>query len=229
MKQLDSDLFISDASQRFFGLEVGARMTVVRLPGGGLLLHSPVPATPELVSEVRELGTVAHLVAPNRFHHLYVSEWLEAFPGATVHLAPGLDSKRPDLEGGLVLTDAPHPDWADVVEQVALEGLPAMNEVVFFHRPSATLIVCDIAFNIGPELPLPTRLFFKAGAAYGKVTPTLLERVLTRDRPALKRSLERVLAWPFERIVVAHGGVSEKGGRDELVQGYRWLLGAAGG
>jgi hypothetical protein len=37
--------------------------------------------------------------------------------------------------------------------------------------------------------------------------------------------LERILEWPFERVVVAHGEVSETGGREELVRGYSWLLG----
>jgi hypothetical protein len=47
---------------------------------------------------------------------------------------------------------------------------------------------------------------------------------LVRDRVAFRQSLKRILEWPFERIVVAHGEVSEKGGRDELVRGYAWLL-----
>jgi hypothetical protein len=37
--------------------------------------------------------------------------------------------------------------------------------------------------------------------------------------------LERILEWPFDRVVVAHGEVSDKGGHEELVRGYSWLLG----
>jgi hypothetical protein len=70
VRQLDSDLWVSESPLRFLGLEVGARMTVVRLSGGRLWLHSPVPAIPELIEQVRALGEVAYLVAPNRFHHL---------------------------------------------------------------------------------------------------------------------------------------------------------------
>ncbi len=70
MQQIDSDLWVSDAPLRFVGLEVGARMTVVRLPDDQLLLHSPVAPTPDLVRDVKELGQVTYLVAPNRFHHL---------------------------------------------------------------------------------------------------------------------------------------------------------------
>ena len=75
---------------RFLGLEVGARMTIVRLSGSKLLLHSPIEETPELVREVRALGTVAHIIAPNRLHHLFVGEWQEIFRRPPPSWPPGL-------------------------------------------------------------------------------------------------------------------------------------------
>ncbi len=82
MQRLHSDLWITDSPLRFLGLEVGARMTVVRLPGPKLLLHSPIAAAPDLVREVKALGPVAYLVAPNRLNHLFVGEWQRACPDA---------------------------------------------------------------------------------------------------------------------------------------------------
>jgi hypothetical protein len=224
MQQLHADLWITDSRLRFLGLEVGARMTVIRLPGDRLLLHSPIGLTDELSREVEALGRVAYLVAPNLFHHLYLGEWNEAFPEASIYVAPGLDEKRPDLEITGVLADQPEPDWADTIDQVSVRGLPFTNEVVFFHRPSATLVATDLAFNVGASSPALTRLVFRLSRAYGRLTPTFLERLLVRDAAAFRGSLERILAWPFERVVVAHGEVSESGGREELVRGYSWLL-----
>ena len=225
MQQLHSDLWITDSSLSFLGLAVGARMTVVRLPGPKLLLHSPIAATAELVSEVKALGPVAYLVAPNRFHHLFVGQWQQAFPEASVYAAPGLDTKRPDLEIAGELSDEPEPGWAETLDQVLVGGFPLANEVVFFHRPSATLIATDLAFNIGASSPPLTRLVFRLGGGFGRLSPTLLERLFVRDRSAFRHSLERILAWPFDRVVVAHGEVSEEGGREELTRGYRWVLG----
>ena len=225
MQQLDTDVWIADSPLRFLGLEVGARMTVLRLPGPKLLLHSPVAPSKELAREVEALGPVAYLVAPNRFHHLFVGDWQQAFPEARVYVAPGLDAKRPDLEIAGVLGDAPEPEWAAELDQVLVGGFPLANEVVFFHRPSRTLVLTDIAFNIGPGSPLPTRVVFRLAQGYGSLTPSLLERLLARDRPAFRRSLERILEWPFERVVVSHGDVVESGGREQLERGYAWLLG----
>ena len=224
MRQLDPDLWIAEAPLRFLGLEVGARMTVVRLPGPELLLHSPIAATPDLVREVQALGPVAYLVAPNRLHHLFAGAWLRACPGARLYAAPGLDAKRPDLEIAGVLGDEPEPGWQGALEQVFLGGCPFVNEVAFFHRPSATLIATDLAFNIGASCPAVTRFAYRLGGTYGRLSPTLLERVMVRDRPRFRDSLERILEWRFGRVVVAHGDVLEGGGREALRRGYRWLL-----
>ena len=224
MKQLHSDLWVSDSSLRFLGLEVGTRMTIVRLPGPKLLLHSPISATPDLVREVKALGPVAYLVAPNRLHHLFIGEWQQACPDALLYVAPGLDSKRADLSIEGVLGDEPEPAWEATLDQVFLGGFPFANEVVFFHRPSATLIATDLAFNVGASSPPLTRFVFRLGGTFGRLSPALLERLLVRDRTAFRHALERILEWPFDRVVVAHGEVSEKGGREELVSGYSWLL-----
>ena len=175
--------------------------------------------------EVGALGPVAYLVAPNLFHHLFVGQWKQAFPEAAIYAAPGLDTKRPDLEIAGVLTGEPEPGWSESLDQVLVGGFPLANEVVFFHRPSRTLISTDLAFNIGPSSPLLTRLIFRLGGAYGRLSPTILERIFVRDRPAFRQSLERILAWPFDRVVVAHGEVLEEGCREEFIHGYQWVLG----
>ncbi len=225
MQQIHSDLWVTDSPLRFLGLEVGARMTIVRLPGPKLLLHSPITATPDLVQEVKALGPVAYVVAPNRLHHLFVDEWQRVCPDALLYAAPGLDTKRADLVIDGVLGDEPEPGWKGVVDQVLVDGFPFANEVVFFHRPSATLIATDLAFKIGASSPPLTRLVFRLAGTFGRLSPTLLERLLVRDKAAFRRSLTRILEWPFERVVVAHGEVSEQGSREELVRGYSWLLG----
>jgi Domain of unknown function (DUF4336) len=226
LRRLDSDIWVAEAPLRFVGLELGARMTVMRLPGRGLLVHSPIRATSELVDEVQALGPVAYIVAPNRFHHRFVGGWQQAFPEAATYVAPGLERKRPDLKIAGVLTIEPERGWAEGIDQVFLGGIPATNEVVFFHRPSATLVASDLAFNIGASSPPLTRIAFRLGGIYRRLTPTPLERVLVRDRSAFHRSLVRILEWPFVRVVVAHGEVSEQNGRNELVRGYSWVLGA---
>ncbi|HIG72665.1 MAG TPA: DUF4336 domain-containing protein [Myxococcales bacterium] len=224
MQQLHSDVWVTSSPLRFLGVEVGARMTVVRMPDDRLLLHSPISASEELVREVQALGTVEYLVAPNKLHHLYVGEWQRVCPDAETYVAPGLETKRADLSITGVLTNEPEAGWKGELDQVLVGGFQFANEVAFFHRASATLIATDLAFNFGANSPPLTRAFIRLAGSYGEVGPSLLERLLVRDRPAFRKSLERILEWPFERVVVAHGDVSESGGRAELIRGYSWVL-----
>ena len=204
-------------------------MTVIRLADGRLLLHSPVRLDMELRRWLDSLGPVCFAVAPNRLHHLYAGEVAQAYPGARLWVAPGLERKRPDLVFEAVLTDDAPPEWRGQVDQVFFRGRPYENEVVFFHRASRTLLLCDLAFNFGPRSPAPTRLLMKLLRSYGSLGPSKLDPLLIRDRRAARESLERILAWDFDRIVVAHGDVLEEGGHETLRRGYSWLLEDGGG
>lgn len=225
MRQLAEDLWVVERPLRFAGLALGARMTVVRLQDGGLFLHSPVALDDELRAALLRLGPPRHAVAPNRFHHLFIGDYRRAFPDLCLYAAPGLAARRPDLVLDAELSDAAPAAWAGQLDQTVFLGMPAVNEVVFNHRASRSLLTCDLAFNVGPEAPLGTRLALRLIGGYGRLGPTLFERFLVRDRAAARGSLARVLAWDFDRVVVAHGAVLESGGQAALRAGYRWLTG----
>lgn len=93
---------------RFFGVETGTRMTVVRLRDG-LLVHSPIPLTAELRARVDALGSVSAIVAPSKFHHLYAGPWADAWPDAVLCGCPSVIARRPDLPWRHTLGDTPHP------------------------------------------------------------------------------------------------------------------------
>ena len=224
MRQLAPELWVTERPLRFGGLQVGTRMTVIRLSSGELFLHSPVRLDPALAAALEALGRPRFVVAPNRFHHLFAGDYVAAYPACELFLAPGLERKRPDLKIAGVLGDAAHPAWANEIDQGLIRGVPLMNEVVFLHRPTRTLLTSDLVFNIGCDSPALTRWGFRLLGGYGRFGTTVLERLFVRDRPAARASLERVLAWDFDRVVLAHGQVLEHGGRDGLRRAYAWLL-----
>jgi hypothetical protein len=43
------------------------------------------------------------------------------------------------------------------------------------------------------------------------------------DRAAVRRSLDELLALPFDRLIVGHGAPLAAGGRDALTSAYGWL------
>lgn len=52
---------------------------------GHLFLHSPIPLSQPLLAEVKSLGQVTHIIAPNLQHWLFVEEWFDAFPNAQIY------------------------------------------------------------------------------------------------------------------------------------------------
>lgn len=224
MEQLANDLWAEAAPQSFFGLHLGTRMTVVCLRDGSLLVHSPIAMTPSLKAEVDEIGAVRHIVAPNVAHHLYAGEWQNAYPGALLHGAVGLGKRRKDLAIDLELRGETHPDWEGDLATSLLDGT-MLNETVFFHRPSRSLIVADVLENFETSAHWPTRAYLKLGGIHGKPGLSLPLRLIFRDKKRARRSIDEVLSWDFDRIVLAHGDVIESGGRDVLRDAYTWLKG----
>jgi hypothetical protein len=222
LEPIADGLWSEARSLRFYGVETGTRMTVVRLGDGALFVHSPIPLDGGTREAVDRLGRVKAVVAPSLFHHLSVGEWMRAYPDAIFCACPGLERKRRDLGWHRVLGDEPEREWRGELDQVFFGARPFENEVVFFHRPSRTLVCADAVFNLANH---PSRLTRYVARAMGnwQPGPTLFERVLIRDRAAARAQIDRMLAWNPARIVLAHGDLVERDGADVLRRGYAWL------
>lgn len=223
-RELAPGLWTVERPQRVAGLELGARMTVVRIRERGLWLHSPVGLDDVLRRRLDALGTVRYVVAPNRFHHLHVADYARAYPSAKRYAAPGLPEKRPGVHFHEVLDDVPPPEWGGVLDVVVFRAIPATQEVIFFHKPSRTLILTDLAFNLREDRPPLTRAVFTLLGGQGRLQPTRLTRWLIRERRAARRLVDRILAWNFHRVIVSHGDVVEIEGHEHFRDAFAWLL-----
>lgn len=204
------------------------RMTIVRLPDGGLWLHSPTEPDEELTARVEALGPVRFLIAPNTIHYWWIPEWAERFPEAEVWGAPGLETtaKRP-LPTFRSLAAAPPPAWAEAIDQVLVKG-DMLTEVDFFHRPSRTLVLTDLIENFEPARVRSRwlRLLLRvAGAADpdGKA-PIDMQLSFLSQRPAVRAAARRMIAWDPKRIILAHGRWYPENGTAELKRAFRWVL-----
>jgi hypothetical protein len=214
-------VWTTSRAQRFWGIETGTRMTVVRLRDGGLFVHCPVALDDATRRAVQALGEVRAVVASSLYHHLYVGEWMRAFPEALFAACPGLPDKRPELAWGHVLGAEPHPIWAGDLEQASLSAR-FEREVVFFHTRTRTLICADALLNLRRHPSRLTRLVARlmGNTAPGKGWP---ERFAVRDRPLARQQLDRLLRWEIDAIVLAHGELVRRDGRAVLRDAYAWL------
>jgi hypothetical protein len=223
LEPLAEGVWVTSAPVRFLGLQLTSTMTVLRLGGGELLLHSPVALTPARQAAVDALGSVSHLMSPNTFHHLWIGDWAAAYPAARVHAASGLAKKRPDLRIDRRLAAEPELAFAAVVDEIAIAGF-RLEETVLFHRPSKTLVVADLVHNLGRPDHGWTRAYTKMMGFYDRVAVSRVIRwTAFDDRRAARGSLDRILALPFERVVVGHGSPLLQDAKARLAEAYGWL------
>ncbi|UJR82131.1 DUF4336 domain-containing protein [Sandaracinus amylolyticus] len=206
----------------FLGLQLGTRMTVVRLRDGGLLVHSPIALSPALRAEIEQLGSVEHIVAPNLYHHVFAGELQKAWPDAILHAPARLASKRPDLRIDAPLGSAPHADWAGTLEPLVMRG-SMLQETVFVHPSTRTLVSCDLVEQFSSTEHLPSRIYFQTMGIWKKPGLAYVLRLVYRDRRAARHSFDELLERDFDRIVLSHGDLIEANGREILRDAYRWL------
>jgi len=220
---LADGVWVSTAPVSFLGLRLTSTMTVLRLAGPDLLVVSPVALTPARRAAVERLGRVAHLYAPNTFHHLWLGAWAAAFPEARVHAPAGLARKEPKLRIDRLHGSAPEPAFAGVVEEVAIDGF-RVDETVLIHRPTRTAVVTDLVHNVGRPAHAWTATYTRAMGFYDRVALSRFIRWTGfRDRRAARRSLDALLAHDIDRLIVGHGEPLASGAKEALATAYGWL------
>ncbi|WP_204848281.1 DUF4336 domain-containing protein [Rhodopila globiformis] len=230
------DVFIVESlAPGALGRVLPARMTVIRLANGDLLLHSPTRYSDALKRQLEGLGRIAHLVAPNSAHWTHMADWQRACPTATTWGVPGLRQRRPVRRSGLHLDfdlgEAAPPDWGDTVDLVMVPGGMGFREAALFHRPSGTLVLTDLVLNLEPAkvpplMRLIARLF--GSTAPGGMPPPYVRAIFKLRRPAATQAAVRLLKLRPERVIFAHGRWFESNGAAELRRSLRWLLDGAG-
>jgi hypothetical protein len=209
----------------YLRLRLTATMTVIRLPDGSLLVHSPVALTPARQGRVDQLGPVRHLYAPNLFHHRWIGDWATAYPGARLHAPAGLGRKHRGLRIDRTLGESPEPAFAGVIDEVTVDGF-RLREGVLLHRPSRTLVVADLVHNLGCPTHRWTATYARLMGFYNRVA---LSRAIRwtgfDDRRAARRVIDHLLSFDFDPLVVGHGDPIAAGGKRALAAAYTWLRG----
>ena len=235
LKPLASGLWIADGPLVYMaalGLRAPfpTRMTVARLTDGGLWCHSPIAPDQALFAAIDALGPVRHLVSPNLLHYAHIAAWKRRYPRAIAWASPGVRqraaSQRIEVHFDADLADAPAADWADAIDQLRFRGSRVMQEIVFLHRASATLILADLIENFEAEkLPTGIRWVARLGGVVDPDGKAPLDMRLTyAGRKAEARAcLARLRAWQPQRVILAHGRCYLDNAAAELARAFRWL------
>ncbi|MEG4087924.1 DUF4336 domain-containing protein [Microcoleus sp. Pol12B4] len=235
LKQVDEDIWIVDGSivqMAMYGALVPfpTRMTIVRLSTGDLWCHSPTELTPELKAQIDSLGSLRHLISPNKIHYAHIGAWTNAYSEAIAWASPGVRDRAAQqkiaVDFDVDLEDEPPPQWVADLDQLIFRGGRFMEEVVFFHRKSATLILADLIENFElNKVSQQLHWLLKLGGVAdpdGKLPLDLRMTFIGRKEQA-RSCLQRILQWNPEKVILSHGRWYENNGTAELRRAFRWL------
>ena len=209
------------------GILFTTRMTMVKLADGSIWIESPVPVSFDTLQRIAELGPIKYLLAATPRHYWRLDSWHSLFPDAQLWVSrPTVFTlKKGDLPLTGILTGTPPEGWADDFDQLDFESNQYLSEVLFFHKESHTLILDDIIqiHEIEPNKPVRNAIMRFGGIAepYGGVSRDI--RLTFLNRKAARRSLEKLLSWDFDKVIIAHGPCIENDAKQFVQRAFRWL------
>ena len=225
-RSLGANIWDHEIPIRFGGIPLWHRMTVIRLINGGLVVHSLTRLDLASQEEFQKLGPILAIIAPSWWHDLYLREYLSAYPDARLYVAPTLVRWNRSLPFAELLDGLAPSLWTNEIDQVHIQGIGLfLEEIVFYHRHSRSLIVADLLFNLSEKDAWITRIMGSLvigpfpGCRFAR-----LYRTAVTDRRRMRAAVERILDWDFDQIVVGHGAVVENNGKEVFRAAFRWLL-----
>ncbi|MEB3340557.1 DUF4336 domain-containing protein [Okeania sp.] len=235
LKPIDENIWIVDGPivrMAMYGtfIPFPTRMTIVRLKNNKLWCHSPIELVPELKAKIDALGSVRHLISPNKIHYAHINSWAKAYPEAIAWGSPGVVERaakqKIEVNFDAFLDDEAPIDWSEDIEQLVFRGSRFMDEVVFFHRQSSTVILADLIENfelnkISKKLHLLIKLA-GCNAPNGKA-PLDLQMTFWGRKDTASSCLQKMLKWETEKIILSHGKCYKENGKAELIRAFTWL------
>ncbi|MDH5559671.1 MAG: hypothetical protein OEY59_02300 [Deltaproteobacteria bacterium] len=218
INNISDNIWIIPYQTKSMGVLFKNKSTVIRI-NGELLIISPGPWDEYLKTELEKLGALRWIFAPNSFHHLHYRSWLRASPELEAWGTKALAKKRPEIKFNHIW-DGEQP-FEPEVQLFGLMGIPKIDEILFYHKSSGSLIVTDLIFN---ELNLtgPMNWFFYSLFGIWKRTATSrLFKMCVSDKKAFKTSLESIFDLNIEQVILNHGNTLDN--KTDLVQTLTWI------
>ena len=130
---------------------------------------------------------------------------------------------------GVMLTAA----WCSLFLQTLTQGNFFFSEAVFFHKPSRTLITCDMLESMHDNsmgsMGCLLACCFVWAIPKHKYFASPEHRWYTEDTAAVARTHRRISEWGFNKIIMSHGRIIESDAADIVDEVFdAWIREARG-
>jgi len=217
-------IWIAERPVWFGGVRLRSRTTVVRLSGGALWVHSPCPPSDRLCAALDALGEVRWIVVPNRFHHLQTPATAARYPEARVVGPTSVQARNPKVRLAMGTDDSEYLRSTPELAAIQLRGVPFLDETVFFHSASGSLIAADLLISACARDHWTWRIAARIWGRHGKVRTPPDVRMHTRSSTALADSIAQLRALPIQRILTAHCDPITERPVQQLVEAWQFAI-----
>ncbi|MGE4132403.1 MAG: hypothetical protein AB7F86_12245 [Bdellovibrionales bacterium] len=196
------------------------KMPVMALPVRSILVDGKKsilisPGSNLTRAQLESCGSVDEIVGNNLFHCAGMAGAAAAFPKARVWGPVGAKVAKPDLPWQAELTEETWP-YHEQLPMVVLKGMPKVQESVFVHRPSKTLIAADFAFNMTGPASFGSWLILHLFGTYKRFAVSKFYAKFVEDRGAFQQSLVRLFELDFDSMAMSHGELVVGGAKEKL-------------
>lgn len=195
-------------------MDLPVRSTFVKTNSGSVLFS---PGSCLASNQIQELENVTDIVSPNFFHCAGVSKASSVFPAARKWVPSGGHILKPEIQWTDELSAESWP-YQDELPMVLLNGIPRINEVVFIHKKSKSLIVADLCFNLVDVRGIGSWIILNLFGTYKKFATSQFFVRFINDKEAFGKSLSQVFSYDFENIIVGHGQNIIGNGKSKLLK-----------
>lgn len=220
-------IWVTERPVWYSGVRQRARTTVVRLAGDALWVHSPTAPTDEICSALDALGEVRWIVVPNKFHHLEAPATAARYPKAVVVGPKSAEMRNPQLKLGVGLDHSEYVGATLELVPLHLGGVPFLDETVFFHASTGTLIAADLLACASARDHWTWRFAARIWGRYEKVRTPPDVRWSTRASTAAAESVGQLSALPLQRILIAHGDPIVDRPAQQLIEAWNFAVPSA--
>jgi len=170
------------------------------------------------------LGEVRWIVVPNKFHHLEAPATAARYPNAVVVGPQSALPRNPQLRLGMGMDAPEYVRATPELSSIPLGGVPFLDETVFFHAASGSLIAADLLISACAHDHWTWRIAGRIWGRYEKVRTPPDVRMKTRASTALAQSIAQLGALPLERILVAHADPITNRPVQQLAEAWKFAI-----
>jgi len=195
------NIFLQKHPLSMMGCKLGKVVTIIKLESGKTVIHSTASFSKSDIGEIRDLGEPEFLLVASNFHDTYANAGRNAFPDIPYFVPANFPNSQ--TLGATGISEFKGEDELKIIE---IKGMPKLNEFAIFHRPSKTLIIADLIFNLSDSVGAWTKWFLKTTVKLDSFPgQSAFLRRFIEDEAAYRESLAEIAELDFEKIIVGHG------------------------